>query len=151
MVDYKRHIVKSKGEFYIDREDMETGKPIAKPGDTISFKYKGQSFVGQVSDDSYGRDDDVYRIDVFTSAQKRERHLPSSRIIDGKKWYPCYHYFEPLTPSEVKRGGPSLKSRQRELYNILKEDYGQDTKFKTLPTSMKGKIYNVVYCNKIIK
>jgi len=56
------YLVREKGVFWVDREHLDTGRAIVAPGEKISFKWRGKSYTGTVSDVTRGRDDDVYKV-----------------------------------------------------------------------------------------
>lgn len=62
--DHTGHVAKRGKHFYVDRENIDTGKEISKPGQKIKFSHKGKTYSGTVSDQAHGRDDDIYKVDV---------------------------------------------------------------------------------------
>lgn len=65
MKDLTGYISKEKGEFFVDREDLDTGLRLVKPGDQIQFIYRKKSYQALVTDDARGRDDDIYRLELM--------------------------------------------------------------------------------------
>ena len=62
--DMTGNVVEDDGVFFVDREDVDTGKEIITPGEEISFTHKGKKMYAIVSDRASGRDDDVYELDL---------------------------------------------------------------------------------------
>lgn len=60
--DFSDNVVYSKGSFYIDRQDINSGKRLVKPGDTVSFTSNGKSYSMIVSGTTVGRNDDMYEL-----------------------------------------------------------------------------------------
>ena len=60
--DMTDRVVKSGGMWMVDREDIDTGKTLVKPGQTITFKHGGKKYKGRVSSHAVGRDDDCYEL-----------------------------------------------------------------------------------------
>ena len=71
-VDFTDYIVKDDGEFWVGREDPNSGIEVTKPGDEIYFMYEGSAYTGIVSDHAEGRDDDMYRVYIVKNHGKRE-------------------------------------------------------------------------------
>ena len=61
-MDYTEYIVQDKEEWYVSKEDINTGKTIAEPGTIIIFKQGRKIYTGFVTEEPYGRDKDVYRL-----------------------------------------------------------------------------------------
>lgn len=55
-------VVKEKNGWYVDREDIDTGREINKAGDRISWLYNGTRYYGLVTAAALGRDDDMLRV-----------------------------------------------------------------------------------------
>lgn len=60
--DFTDRVVKNGNKFYVDREDVDTGKTITKPGQRIAFTHNNKQYTGTVSSEARGRDDDVYKV-----------------------------------------------------------------------------------------
>jgi len=63
--DLSDFVAKTGKYFYVDREDIDTGVEIAKPGDTIKFKWHKKKYKAKVTGKSHGRDDDVYKLKLI--------------------------------------------------------------------------------------
>ena len=62
VTDHTSYIVHNKGKFHVDREDVNTGHQVTKPGDKIKFKHKGEWHEGEVSHNASGRDNDTHEV-----------------------------------------------------------------------------------------
>lgn len=75
-------VIKEKGRYWIDREDVSTGEQLVAPGDIIAFK--GAKW--RVTDTTSGRDNDIYRLVRVRSTVKEEekptKFKPRSRFED---------------------------------------------------------------------
>lgn len=89
MKDLSAFVAKDGKHYFIDREDIDSGKAVAKPGDTVMFNHDGNGLTAVVSDDARGRDDDVFRlIDV---KPLREAAIRQFKKVGGviKRQYRC--------------------------------------------------------------
>ena len=57
-----RVVTDDKGVFWVDREDVKTGKQLVKSGDEVLFTHEGQKYHGKVTSRAKGRDDDVLQV-----------------------------------------------------------------------------------------
>ena len=60
--DYSQYIVRQKGSFFVD---SETDDEMVEPGQKILFTYKGKKYIGKVTDEAFGRDNNVYRVEIL--------------------------------------------------------------------------------------
>ena len=60
----KDFITYEKGKFYLDSEDVDTGKELPKAGDLIEFIFEEKRYKAKVGS-SHGRDDDVYELSLL--------------------------------------------------------------------------------------
>jgi len=61
-VVYDEYITRKRDKFFIDREDIDSGDELVKPGDKITFKRANKKYKAVVSSKTHGRDDDVYEL-----------------------------------------------------------------------------------------
>jgi len=57
--DMQHYIVKQGKHFYIDRTVL------TYPGKVITFAYRKKKYTAEIIDEAYGRDDDVYKLNIL--------------------------------------------------------------------------------------
>ena len=67
--DMTLFVSKQGNKFYIDREDVNTGQLLAQPGDIISFTNKKYIYNAEVTSITYGRDNDVYLLNILNKVK----------------------------------------------------------------------------------
>lgn len=61
--DMTGYVVRHKGQYYVDRFDLEGEEELVKPGDKISFTINKKFVTGYVLNKSFGRDEDMLLVD----------------------------------------------------------------------------------------
>jgi hypothetical protein len=59
------YITKARNGFLIDRENLDTGEEIVSPGDRIQFMFQKRKYEALVTNQSFGRDEDVFLLSVL--------------------------------------------------------------------------------------
>lgn len=141
------------GDFYIDSEDMETGKKVAKAGEEVTFTKDGIEYTGTVADEgsgggTQGRDDGVTKLNNVSAKtggpEAGSKEMPLSQWADDKSDYEATYAKAAKKYTDAKVAAVAKEYKAKPA-TINPRSGLSDQSIKKIQKNMAGGIYKNDY------